>query len=101
MGTMAQTGAICVALGKELGFAPEASAVLERKALQLVGDTGDLISDGVGKKGSARVMQWVTHFEAALGDVPFFMGEKLTYVDYTILGAFELFPGKAGKEDFK
>merc|ERR1712232_1280384 len=99
--TMGQTGAICIALGKDLNLAPEGKS--ERKALQLVGDVGDLLSDGSGKKGGERVMKWVNHFEAALGDQTYFMGDKVTYVDYVAMGAFAIFPEKAkrGCEDFK
>jgi len=100
--TIAQTGAICIALGKDLGLAPS-GAIAERKSLQLVMDVGDMMSDCLGKKGCERVMKWVNHFEVALGDKPYMMGDKVTYVDYTAMGVFALFPLKDAKvaEDFK
>jgi len=98
--TMGQTSSLCIALGEELGLAPDEAH--KRKALQLVNDVADLISDAVGKKGSERIMKWVIHFEKAL-DGTYFCGDKVTYVDYCAMGAFAYFPGKAekGSEDFK
>merc|ERR1711994_277666 len=50
----------------------------------------DLLSELLAKKGGERVMKWMAHFETALGDKPFFTGEKITYVDYVILGPFQV-----------
>jgi glutathione S-transferase len=100
--TIAQTGAICIALGQALKLAPEGAGP-SAKALQLTMDTADMLSDLTGKKGCDRVMKWVNHFEAALGDKPYMMGDKPTYVDYTALGAFAIIPLKQekGVEDIK
>mmetsp|Transcript_28487 Transcript_28487/g.45801 ORF Transcript_28487/g.45801 Transcript_28487/m.45801 type:complete len:193 (-) Transcript_28487:170-748(-) len=98
--TISQTGAICIALGQALNLAPE-GAVASAKGVQLTMDVADMFSEIMGKKGAERIMKWMNHFESALGDKPFMMGEKATYVDYTAMGMFQIFPGKAGKEDFK
>ena len=99
---IAQTGAICFALGQDCGLAPTDRTAASR-ALQLNMDAADMLSDVSDKKGAERVMKWVNHFEGALGDKEFFGGDKASYVDYVILAPFENFPLKEKNscEDFK
>jgi len=99
--TIAQTSAICIALGTRLSLDPSSPAE-KAKALQLTMDVADFLSEIVAKKGSERLMKWVMHFDEAIGDKPYVMGTKVTYVDYVLLGAMTIFPLKeeAKAEDF-
>jgi len=90
---IAQTSALCITLGQRLGLEPESKAQKD-KALQLTLDVADLLSEIVDKKGAERLMKWVQHFEEALGDKKFFMGDQVTYVDYVVMGVFTIFPLK-------
>jgi len=99
---IAQTSAICIALAQRLGLEP-AAPEQKAKALQLTLDVADMLSEIVSKKPAERIMKWVNHFEEALGEKQFFFGEKATYVDYVVMGAFAIFPLKAAAkaEDFE
>lgn len=100
--TIAQTGPICIVLGQALGLAPTALGPAA-KAMQITGDVGDMLTDVMAKKGAERVMKWMNHFDALLGDKPYFMGDTVTYVDYTVLGIMTAIPLKQAKgvEDIK
>merc|ERR1719162_2939569 len=94
--TIAQTSALCVALGQDLGMAPEGAGA-SAKAIQISMDITDFMSEIMGKKGAERLMKWMSHFEACLGDKGYFMGESVSYVDFCVLGAMMCIPLKIAK----
>ena len=76
--TIGQQGAICAALGKELGLFPK-SAKAEAIALNIVENMMDLHSDS-SKADEARLAKWLGTFDAAL-ESGFMAGASLTYAD--------------------
>merc|ERR1719174_2464303 len=58
----AQTAAISIVLGKELGFSPEDPAAFA-KACQIIEDANDLFTEISGGKDDERIKKWFQHFE--------------------------------------
>lgn len=83
--SIAQTGAITVALGEAVGLAP-ASPAGKAKAMQLMDDGADINTEMGAGKPVERIAKWMDHFEAQLGDNDYFVDNKLSYAD------FHLFP---------
>merc|ERR1712187_31229 len=84
----AQTTAIRVVLGGELGLSPSDPAQFA-KACQLCADFSDLFSDVSGKKDDDRIKKWLQHFEDNLCS-KYFCGDSLSFADFH---GFMLFTG--------
>merc|ERR1719488_396676 len=83
--SIAQTGAITVALGEAVGLAP-ASPAGKAKAMQLMDDGADINTEMGAGKPVERITKWMDHFETQLGDNEYFIDNKLSFAD------FHLFP---------
>jgi glutathione S-transferase len=93
--SIAQSNAITMALGKELGLAPGGGAIADAKAAQLVADAGDFTSEIAAAKPDERIMAWLTYIEGQMqGD--YFMGE-LSFVDFAFYPPFVNVVLKKGK----
>ena len=77
---IAQTSAICIALGQDLGLAPKDPAAA-RKAMQITCDAADVISDM--SKGEERLAKWLSHLETNLS-AACFCGDNVTYADFAV-----------------
>ena len=78
--TVAQQGAICASLGKELGLYPKTPEG-EALALNITDNMMDLLGDL--SKPEERITKWLGTFEAALtkSGKGFLVGDSLTYAD--------------------
>jgi hypothetical protein len=88
----AQTAAISITLGKELGFAPADPAGLA-KATQLAVDACDLMSEA--DKPDERVATWYQHLEDNLAGT-YFCG-KLSFADFSVMQT--MIPGSVKKKE--
>ena len=79
--TIAQTGAINVALGKACDLAPS-DAAGDAKAQQLQADVVDLNTEQNADKPADRIAKWMEHFETQLGDNDYFVNNTLSYADF-------------------
>merc|ERR1719174_3160368 len=84
----AQTAAISIVLGKELGFSPEDPAAFA-KACQIIEDANDLFTEISGGKDDERIKKWFQHFENNLTGT-YFCGDTLSFADFH---AFMIFTG--------
>eukprot|EP00928_Gymnodinium_smaydae_P057610 TRINITY_DN40823_c0_g1_i1.p1 TRINITY_DN40823_c0_g1~~TRINITY_DN40823_c0_g1_i1.p1 ORF type:complete len:193 (-),score=50.06 TRINITY_DN40823_c0_g1_i1:132-710(-) len=84
----AQTAAIAIVLGQELGYSPSDPAAFA-KACQLVNDFSDLFSDVSGGKDDERIKKWLQHFEDNLSS-RYFCGDALSFADFN---GFMMFTG--------
>jgi len=77
---IAQTAAISIVLGKELGFTPADSAA-HAKACQLVEDFNDLFTEVSGNKDDDRIKKWLQHLEDNL-TAKYFCGDSASFADF-------------------
>uniref|UniRef100_A0A0G4HDR7 Glutathione S-transferase C-terminal domain-containing protein n=1 Tax=Chromera velia CCMP2878 TaxID=1169474 RepID=A0A0G4HDR7_9ALVE len=83
--TIAQTAAIMMTLGEELGLAPK-EPVLAAKAKQVELDAADILSETISKKLSEnpeRAKKWAAHVEKLLAG-GYAVGSSLTYADFSL-----------------
>jgi len=76
----AQTTAISLVLGKELGYSPADDAAFA-KACQLCNDFNDLFSETNAGKDDDRLKKWLQHFEDNLSST-YFCGDSMSFADF-------------------
>ena len=93
---MAQQGAVCRALGKDLGLYPKTPEG-EALALNITENMMDLLTEvGDTSKPDERITKWLGTYEAALtkSGSGFLVGDALTYADCASYQIIKLAAGR-------
>eukprot|EP00658_Telonema_sp_P-2_P014695 TRINITY_DN155_c0_g1_i3.p1 TRINITY_DN155_c0_g1~~TRINITY_DN155_c0_g1_i3.p1 ORF type:complete len:220 (-),score=76.60 TRINITY_DN155_c0_g1_i3:315-974(-) len=94
--TIAQTNAICAAVGRAVGLAPE-SAADQAKADQLVADAGDITGEVFGGKPAERLNKWLEYLAGNVKENGYFLESGLSYADFAIVPLLKVIAGKQSK----